>query len=101
MLLPDVDLDLVGRIRKFYHRHRDAAWSAGFISIYLGESEFPYDATPDVLNAIAFLVLEGELRPEDTERGITFYHYVDKQPQLVKDDAEPQPSLFDPDNPSG
>lgn len=101
MLLPEIDLDLVGRIRRFYYKHGDAAWSAGFISIYLGESEFPDDATQDVLNAIGFLVVEGELRPQETERGTTFYHYVGKPTQLVKDNAEPQPSLFDPDSPGG
>lgn len=101
MLLPEINLDLVGRIRKFYYKHGDAAWSAGFISIYLGETSFPDDPTQDVLNAIGFLVVEGELRPEDTERGTTFYHYVDRPIQRNKDDAEPQPSLFDPDSPSG
>jgi hypothetical protein len=98
-LLPDINLDTVARIRRFYYKHGDAAWSAGFISIYLGETEYPDDATHDVLNALAYLVVEGELRPEDTERGTTFYHYVDRQPQPVKEDAEPQPSLFDPDSP--
>lgn len=101
MLLPEVNLDLVGRIRRFYYTHGDAAWSAGFISIYLGETEYPYDATTEVLNALAYLVVEGELRPEDTARGITFYHYVGKSTQREPDDAEPQPVLFDPDSTGG
>jgi hypothetical protein len=101
VLLPEINLDLVGRIRRFYREHGDAPWSAGFISIYLGETDYPEDPSDDVLNAIAFLVVEGELRPEDTLRGTTFYHSIDKPNELVKEDAEPQPHLFDPDSPGG
>lgn len=103
-LLPDVDPRLVEDVMRFYsgERWRAAEWSAGFCAVYLGLATPEDEECPEpVLNAIAYLVVNGFLRPRNNKRGITFYGWVHKPNEDNADVETEQFDLFDWDGTAG
>lgn len=97
-LLPEIDHELVTKVMRFYsgERWRYADWSAGFCAVYLGMAEPDDEGCPEeILNAIAYLVVNGFLRPRNDKRGITFYGWVDKPSEDVSTGETEQFNLFD------
>jgi hypothetical protein len=97
-LLPETDHELVTRVMRFYagQRWRHADWSAGFCAVYLGMANLDDEVCPEpVLNAIAYLVVNGFLRPRNNKSGITFYGWVDKPNEDVLASETEQFNLFD------
>lgn len=87
-LVPEVDPKTLEDVRRFYWTYHDAEWSAGFCAVYLKRIG-PDDETPeDILNAVAYLVIEGQLMPRDTLRGITFYSWVHRPTAPPPNDDE-------------
>jgi hypothetical protein len=97
-LLPEIDQTLVTKVMRFYsgERWRYAEWSAGFCAVYLGLAQPEDDSCPEeVLNAIAYLVVNEYLRPRNDKRGITFYGWVDKPNGDVATSETEQFNFFD------
>ena len=93
--LPEIDQSLVNRVMYLYSKHNDAEWSAGFCAVYLGLAEPEDDCPPEVMNAIAYLVVHGFIRPRDHKNGITFYRWVNKHGEGVDQGASEQSNFFD------
>lgn len=101
-LVPEVDRKTLEEVQRFYLTYDDAEWSAGFCAVYLGRIKHDEETPEDVLNAVAYLVIEGRLLPRDTVRGVTFYSWVHRpKAPPPNDDEHAQLQFLDFDGPGG